>query len=225
MFIQMKTNINKKVKNNIAIFVSGEGTNAISILNYYQNNYQRLKHFISVPLIVCDKRDAAVLRKLGAGVQFQDGTVCNVHLVGELSSDTKNVEKEILNLVEIYSIDWIFLAGFMRILSKQFLNAFRKNLSFARIVNIHPSLLPVYKGLDAYKRAYQDKVKIHGITIHFVNSDIDGGEIILQKKYKRRKNDTLISFVKRGKKIENETYPLVLDLIPSLTGVNNEQSS
>ena len=102
-------------------------------------------------------------------------------------------------------IEFICLAGFMKILSKNFINKFK-----GKIINIHPSLLPKYKGLNTHYRVIKNREKITGCTIHYVNSRLDSGKIILQKKVKVFKNDTLITLKKRVLKQEHIAYPLAI---------------
>ena len=96
----------------------------------------------------------------------------------------------------------ICLAGFMKILSKNFISKFR-----GKILNIHPSLLPKYKGLNTHQRALNNKEKYSGCTVHFVNSRIDSGRIILQKKVKISKNETKDSLAKKVLVQEHKLYP------------------
>ena len=96
----------------------------------------------------------------------------------------------------------ICLAGFMKILSKNFIKKFK-----GKILNIHPSLLPKYKGLNTHKRALNNKEKYSGCTVHFVNARLDSGKIILQKKVKISKNETEASLAKKILVQEHKLYP------------------
>ena len=96
----------------------------------------------------------------------------------------------------------ICLAGFIKILSKNFIKRFK-----GKILNIHPSLLPKYKGLNTHERALYNKEKYSGCTVHFVNSKLDSGRIILQKKVKISKNDTKASLAKKILAQEHKIYP------------------
>ncbi|MDA9598898.1 formyltransferase family protein, partial [Candidatus Pelagibacter sp.] len=107
-------------------------------------------------------------------------------------------------------IDLICLAGFMKILSKNFIKNFNN-----KIINIHPSLLPKYKGLNTHQKAIENKEKYSGCTVHFVNSKLDSGKIVLQKKVKILKNDTFITVQKRVLKQEHLLYPKALKKILS----------
>tara|TARA_A100000164_G_C21480149_1_gene573031 strand:+ start:21 stop:602 length:582 start_codon:yes stop_codon:yes gene_type:complete len=111
-------------------------------------------------------------------------------------------EKKILKMLKKNNIDLICLAGFMKILSRNFIKKFP-----GKILNIHPSLLPKFKGLNTHKRAIMNKEKYSGCTVHYVNSRLDSGKIILQKKVKINKNETLKTLGKKVKTQEYKLYP------------------
>ena len=113
-----------------------------------------------------------------------------------------NFENKSLKLLKKYNIDMVCLAGFMKILSGNFIKKFSKP-----ILNVHPSLLPKYKGLNTHKRAIKNKDKFSGASIHKVTQKLDSGKIILQKKVKILKKDNEDSLKKKVLKIEHEIYP------------------
>ena len=119
-------------------------------------------------------------------------------------------EKKILNELKKDKIELICLAGFMKILSKNFIKRFE-----GIIINIHPSLLPKYKGLNTHERAIKNKEKFSGCTVHHVNNDLDSGKIILQKKVKIDKNETVGKLTKKILKLEHEIYPKAIKKILS----------
>ena len=112
------------------------------------------------------------------------------------------IENQILAVLKKHEIELICLAGFMKILSKNFITKFK-----GIILNIHPSLLPKYKGLNTHKRALNNNEKYSGCTVHFVNSKLDSGRIILQKKVKISKNETKDSLAKKVLVQEHRLYP------------------
>ena len=123
--------------------------------------------------------------------------------------DKKKIsEKRILKDLKSNNIKLICLAGFMKILSKDFIRKFK-----GKILNIHPSLLPKYKGLNTHHRAIQNKEKYSGCTVHFVNSKLDSGKIILQKKVKLSKEETPSSLQKKILKHEHILYPKAISKI------------
>ena len=120
----------------------------------------------------------------------------------------KKVEKQILSDLNLNNIDLICLAGFMRILTKNFIRKFH-----GKILNIHPSLLPKYKGLNTHERVIKNNEKFSGCSVHFVSSKLDSGKIILQKKIKIKKKETPKSLSKRVLKEEHILYPKAIKKI------------
>ena len=120
-------------------------------------------------------------------------------------------EKKVTYELKKNNIDLIFLAGFMKILSKNFIKNFK-----GKILNIHPSLLPKYKGLNTHEKAIKKKDKYSGCTVHFVNSKLDSGEIINQKKVRISKLDTPDTLAKKILIQEHKLYPAAILKILSL---------
>ena len=120
----------------------------------------------------------------------------------------KVAEKKILKIMNEKNIKLICLAGFMRILSSKFIKNFK-----GIILNIHPSLLPKYKGLNTHKRVLENGEKFSGCTVHLVNSKLDAGKIIMQKKIKTFKKDTALKLKKRVQKEEYKLYPRAIKKI------------
>lgn len=184
----------------IAIFASGTGTNALALIKAAK------KYKAPIKCLICDHPDAQITKE-------------NIDIpiyVIPFEKDKKNHEKKILEVLSQYQINWIFLAGYMRILSSEFINHFSKE-NTRRIINIHPSLLPKYKGLNAYERSFNNNDNFSGITIHFVDSGIDTGEIIYQGKFERKVGDNLDDFIKRGKELEHILYPQILERVTKLS--------
>jgi formyltetrahydrofolate-dependent phosphoribosylglycinamide formyltransferase len=125
-------------------------------------------------------------------------------------SSIKSAEKNILLELHKNKINLICLAGFMKILSKNFIKKFK-----GKIINIHPSLLPKYKGLNTHQRALDNQEQYSGCTVHYVNSKLDSGKIILQKKVKIFKTDTCNKLAKRILKQEHLIYPKALEKVLS----------
>ncbi|MGX7111495.1 phosphoribosylglycinamide formyltransferase [Gemella cuniculi] len=176
----------------VAIFASGTGSNFEKIADS-----KKLKDKIKIELLVCDKKDAAVIKKA------EDRNIPTYVFSAKNFSTKEDYEKEILTKVQ--NLDYIFLAGYMRIISPYFLKNYKKT-----ILNLHPSLLPKYKGKDAIKQAYNAGEKEIGISIHYVNEELDGGEIIAQKSFKVSKEDTLEEITEKVHKLEHELYPNVI---------------
>ena len=177
----------KKV--NTAVFISGNGTNLNSLIKFSKTR----KSPISVSLIISDNPKAK-------GLKF--GKINKIKKkVFNLKKKNK-IENLMLSLLKKHEIKIICLAGFMRILSRNFISRFG-----GKILNIHPSLLPKYKGLNTHQRAIDNNEKYSGCTVHFVNSKLDSGKIILQKKVKISKNETKNSLRKKVLVQEHKIYP------------------
>ena len=117
----------------------------------------------------------------------------------------KDAEKKIFSLIRKNNIEFICLAGFMKILSGNFIKKFDD-----KIINIHPSLLPKYKGLNTHEKAIKNKDKFSGCTVHFVNKKLDSGKIIMQKKIRILKNESPISLAEKVLKEEHKLYPAAI---------------
>ena len=177
----------KKVKT--AVFISGNGSNLKSLIKFSKTR----KSPISVNLIVSNNPKAK-------GLKF--GKINKIKKrVFNLKKKNK-IENLILSLLKEHEIKMICLAGFMKILSRNFITKFR-----GKILNIHPSLLPKYKGLNTHERVLNNNEKYSGCTVHFVNSKLDSGRIILQKKVKISKKETKDSLTKKVLVQEHKLYP------------------
>ena len=186
-----------KNKINCAIFISGRGSNLKSIFKYSKKKISN----INIKLIISNKRNIP-------GIVFAKKNKINSKIINY--KNTKDAENKILNLLKKNKIEFIFLAGFMKILSNFFIKKFGN-----KIINIHPSLLPKYKGLNTHERAIQNNEKFSGCTVHYVNNKLDSGKIILQKKIKILKDDTPKSLAERILKEENKLYPKAINKILS----------
>jgi len=175
-----------------AVFISGTGSNLKNLIKFSkQRNFP-----ISIDLIISNNAKA---KGLIYGNNFKiKKRVFNF-------SNKMIAEKKILSLLFKSKIELICLAGFMKILSKSFIQKFN-----SKILNIHPSLLPKYKGLNTHARALKNNDKYSGCTVHVVNSKLDSGKIILQKKVKIYKNDNIETLSKRVLKQEHKLYPAAI---------------
>ena len=158
-------------KKKIAIFISGRGSNLKSLIKYSNTK----KSIIKIVLVISNNFSAK-------GLDYaKKSKIKNIYIK---YSNKKNFENRSLKLLKQNNVDLICLAGFMKILSGNFIKKFYKP-----ILNIHPSLLPKYKGLNTHKRAIKNKEKFSGATVHIVNKKLDAGKIILQKRVKILKSD------------------------------------
>ena len=177
----------KKV--NCAVFISGKGSNLRSLIQFSK----KINSPISIGLIISDNSKAT-------GLKF-----AKKYKIPNKVFNYKNktfAEKKIISEITDKKIKLICLAGFMKILSKDFIKSFK-----GKILNIHPSLLPKYKGLNTHKRAISNNEKYSGCTVHFVNSKLDSGNTILQKKVKISRDDTVKSLAKKILVQEHKLYP------------------
>lgn len=175
---------------NIVIFASGNGSNFEALTKACIKNYIDAK----VVLLVCDKKDAyAIKRAKRLGI---DSFV----LSPKDFNSKSEYENAIIDKLASYNIDLICLAGYMRIVGEELLNKYE-----GKIINTHPSILPAFKGKDAIEQAMAYGVKVYGITIHYVNSDLDSGNIIAQKTLSYEGNDIEL-LKKRLLKIEHKLY-------------------
>ena len=181
--------LNGKKKLIVSVFISGRGTNLRSLINFSKRKNSPIK----IVLVVSNNKNAK-------GLYFANKNNIKFKII---NYKNKNLaENKILRYLKKNNVKLILLAGFMKILSKKFTDRFKN-----RILNIHPSLLPKYKGLETHKKVLKNKENYTGCTIHLVNSKLDSGKIILQKKIKVFKNDNEITLSKRLLKVENKLYP------------------
>ena len=176
----------KKIKT--AVFISGTGSNLKSLIKFSKID----KSPISINLIISNT-------SLAKGLKYADQFKIKKRIF--TYKNFKNTEKKILLLLLKEKINFICLAGFMKILSVRFIKKFD-----GKIINIHPSLLPKYKGLNTHIRAINNKDKFTGCTVHYVAAKLDSGKIIKQKKIKITARDNLASLSKKVLKQEHKLY-------------------
>ena len=180
-----------------AVFISGTGSNLKSLIQFSKLK----KSPIVIEMIISNNAKSK-------GLQY-----ANIYKIKKRVFDFKNSlsEKKIIDELKKNNINLICLAGFMKILSKSFIKNFK-----GKILNIHPSLLPKYKGLNTHEKAIKNKDKYSGCTVHFVNSRLDSGKIINQKKVKINKFDTPKKLAKKILIQEHKLYPAAIMKIFSL---------
>jgi phosphoribosylglycinamide formyltransferase-1 len=181
-----------------AVFISGKGSNLKSLIKFSKLK----KSPISIEIIISNNPKSK-------GLTF--GKIYKIRK--KIFNFDKHIkaEKEILKLLKKRKINLICLAGFMKILSKSFIQSFK-----GQILNIHPSLLPRYKGLNTHERAINNKDSYSGCTVHFVSFKLDSGKIIDQKKVKINKKDTPITLANKVLAEEHKLYPEAILKIFSL---------
>jgi phosphoribosylglycinamide formyltransferase-1 len=177
-----------------AVFASGNGSNAENILRHAQNYPAAVR----IPLLICNKQGAPVLERAR-----KYNVTCEII---ERTGTKAEQEEEIIRHLMAHTVELILLAGYMAILSPTFIAAYR-----GKIINIHPSLLPQFKGKDGYGDAFRANVPQSGVTLHYVDEGIDTGSIIAQKTFPRLKDDTLETFRVRGLELEYQLYREFID--------------
>ena len=179
---------------NVGVFISGRGSNLKELIKYSKKNNTKWK----IKLVISNKKEAKGL------AYAKKNKIINY----AIENKKPQFEKKALRYLKKNKINLLCLAGFMRILSKEFI----KKSKF-KIINIHPSLLPKYKGLNTHERAIKSGDKYAGSTVHYVTAKLDSGKKILQTKVKILKKDKPNSLAKRALKEEHIIYPKAVDIV------------
>ena len=175
-----------------AVFISGAGSNFKNLIKFSKIK----KTPISINLVISNFNKAK-------GLKYADQFKIKKKIFN--FNNIKDTEKKILTLLKKEKISFICLAGFMKILSKNFIKKFN-----GKIINIHPSLLPRYKGLNTHQKAITNKDDFSGCTVHYVTEKIDTGKIIMKKRVKLTAKDTPVSLAKKILKQEHKLYPAAI---------------
>ena len=176
------------VKKNTCVFISGKGTNLKNLI-IKSRSYNCP---ISIKLVICNKEKAT-------GIKYAKKNSIPYLLV---NTNSRDFERKILLSLKKYKISLICLAGYMKILSREFLKNFRK-----KIINIHPSLLPKFKGLDTFAKVLKNKEVKTGCTVHYVDEKLDNGKNIVQKSFFINSNDDIYSLQVKTQQLEYIAYP------------------
>ncbi|KAA6473967.1 phosphoribosylglycinamide formyltransferase [Bacillus swezeyi] len=186
-----------------AVFASGSGTNFEAILRKMkEENWDA-----EIVLVVCDKPQAKVLERA------EKAGIPSFAFRPKSFENKEAFERIIVEQLHLHGAEWIVLAGYMRLIGNTLLSAFRN-----KIINIHPSLLPAFPGIDAIGQAYRSGVKAAGITVHYVDEGMDTGPIIAQRALELEKDETLESLEEKIHKLEHELYPEVIKELLELNG-------
>ncbi len=179
----------------LAILISGNGSNLQSIIDAIELG----KLNAQIKAVVANNNDAyGLVRATRHGL--------NTRVINHRDfQDREQYDAVLQQYLESIAVDYIVLAGFMRILGPAIIKAFEH-----RILNIHPSLLPAYKGLNTHQRALDDGMAQHGVSIHLVTAELDDGPIICQAKYPIEAGDRVEDMQARGHRLEHQMYPQVL---------------
>lgn len=183
---------------NIGVLVSGRGSNLQSIIDHVESGY--LKD-IKLSVVISDIKDAYALER--AKMHGIDAVFIDPRAYG----NKIEFEKKIIETLQLYGVDLVLLAGYMRILGSEVIQAYRD-----RIMNIHPALLPSFKGLHGPKQALEYGVKVAGCTVHFVDEGMDSGPIILQSCVPVKDDDTENTLASRILEQEHRIFPEAVKL-------------
>ncbi|GAA0852474.1 phosphoribosylglycinamide formyltransferase [Aliiglaciecola litoralis] len=180
----------------IVVLISGNGSNLQAIIDHFSNKTDSVK----IAAVISNEPEAYGLQRAKqAGIE----AVCVEH---RNFNSRDAYDRELLQTIEQYSPDLVVLAGFMRILTTEFVTAFE-----GRMLNIHPSLLPKYKGLNTHQKAIDAGDEEHGASVHFVTPELDGGPVVVQSKVPIFEGDTASELAQRVQQQERNIYPLVVD--------------
>tara|TARA_B100001109_G_scaffold46756_1_gene37656 strand:- start:5 stop:592 length:588 start_codon:yes stop_codon:yes gene_type:complete len=179
----------------VAILISGSGTNMVQLIKSMDDN-----HPAYPSVVISNNSDAPGLEK----AQYL-GVPTEIISENYIKDNNLEFEKELIKILKLYNVELICLAGFMKILSKKFVNNFKD-----RILNIHPSLLPKYKGLNTHARVLASNDTIAGCSVHLVTPELDGGPVLAQTEVAIKKNETAESLASKVLIEEHVLYPKVL---------------
>ena len=179
----------------VAILISGNGSNMVQLIKSMDDN-----HPAYPSVVISNNSDAPGLEKAqNLGVPTE---IINKNYIKD---NDLEFEKELIKILKLYNVELICLAGFMKILSKKLVNNFKD-----RILNIHPSLLPKYKGLNTHARVLASNDTIAGCSVHLVTPELDGGPVLAQTEVAIKKNETAKSLASKVLIEEHVLYPKVL---------------
>jgi phosphoribosylglycinamide formyltransferase-1 len=176
----------------VVILISGRGSNMISIVNAVNNGSLPIK----IAAVISNRPDAA-------GIEFAQQVGIDTAIIDHKAfASREEFDQEMANKIDTYSPDLVILAGFMRILTTEFVEHYANKL-----INIHPALLPKFKGMDTHQRAIDAGETEHGASVHFVTAELDAGPVILQAKVPILSTDTAETLASRVLEQEHKLYP------------------
>ncbi len=183
----------------VAVLISGRGSNMAALIEAAKDK----SYPAAIALVVSNRPEAG-----GLLIADAEGIATEVVDHSQFGKDRAAFERALQAVLEKHTIDIVCLAGFMRLLSADFVGLWQN-----RMLNIHPALLPAFKGLDTHKRALADGAKIHGATVHFVVPEMDSGPVIAQGAVAVHKDDSEETLSARVLAVEHRIYPLALKLL------------
>lgn len=205
----IKEKAQPKPKTRVAILISGRGSNMQALIEAAKDE----AYPAEIALVLSNVKDAAGLK---AAKDADVKTIVVDHKI--FGKDKAAFEAALQEKLEAENIEFICLAGFMRVLSADFVAKWPH-----RMINIHPSLLPAFPGLDTHKRALEEKAQLHGCTVHYVSGAVDGGETVGQMRVPVEQDDSAETLAARVLKAEHSLYPKALKL--ALSRLNQSGST
>ncbi len=182
----------------LGVLLSGRGSNFQNILASIKSGFIKNAEIV---VVISNKADAN-------GLNIAKENKIDAHFIDPAGKSREDYDKEVVAKLKDYKVDFVILAGYMRILSSYFIKSFEN-----RILNIHPALLPSFKGLHAQRQALEKGVKFAGATVHFVTEELDDGPIIVQSIVPVFDDDNEDSLSERILKTEHKIYPLAVKLL------------
>jgi len=180
----------------LGVLISGNGSNLQAIIDKFKDD-----DFIEISCVISNKENAYGLERASKE------NIDNFFVDHNHYDSRKDFELHLIDILERYNVDLIILAGFMRILSEYFVEKYE-----GKLINIHPSLLPKHKGLNTHEKVLKEKDKLHGVTVHFVDSSLDGGPICAQSSFEVDTKD-VASLEEKAHQLEHKIYPRVIEEI------------
>lgn len=181
----------------VAIFASGNGSNFAHLVEHFRGQAK-----VDIVLLICDRAGAYVLERAEA---LQIPSIC---IRPKEFANKSEYELAIIQQLEAYEVDWIVLAGYMRLVGPTLLHRYSH-----RIINLHPALLPAFPGKDAIEQAYSYGVKVTGVTVHFVDEGMDTGPIILQEAVPIVEGESLEALSEKIHEVEHRLLPKAVELL------------
>jgi len=182
-------------KLNIAVLASGEGTNFQVLIDLFKNN----ELDINIKLLISNKENAGCIERA------MKSDIPNFLILENNYENKEKFEAEIIKTLKESNVELIVMAGWMKIASENFVNSFKD-----RIINIHPSLLPSFKGKNPIEDALKHKALITGCSVHFVDKEVDNGKLIIQAALSIKTDDNLVTLTQKIHNIEHKILPLAI---------------
>ena len=196
-------------KASLVVLISGSGSNLLAIIDAIKNNQLNAE----IKAVISNRATAS-------GLEHASRENISTHVVDHKQYPSRELfDQAMMQIIEPIKPDLVVLAGFMRILSKDFITKYQH-----RLINIHPSLLPKYKGLNTHQLAIDNKDEIHGASVHYVNFELDSGPVVIQAEVPVLTTDTAETLAARVLQQEHKIYPMAIQLhISGRVRYDNEQ--